>query len=264
MKENKIFLCYIFMMVMICSVKAVLPESKKNQPEDSLTGKWIRKGPAGEIALTFMKDNKVEVDFGNDQTTEVIAQFDRKENVITFTDNEGSMCPEPGKYKIDQSTYYIAFDVLNDDCGGRVKATMGFWTNPDYEKLLSELDEKIKNSTDPLPYLHRGRLYMAIGDAEKARKDFDAFIALDSENARVFTNRAGTKFPGDMKGVIDDCNKALQLDPDEKNAYFLRGLAKYQMGHKKEGCMDFKKAIDLGFTVLETAEKQRCEEYWDK
>ncbi len=65
-----------------------------------------------------------------------------------------------------------------------------------------------------------------------------------------------------MKGAVDDCNKAIALEPDNKNAYFLRGLAKYELGEKEQACEDFSRAIELGFSILRIAEEQRCAEFW--
>ncbi|MFO7977635.1 MAG: hypothetical protein R6U64_03170, partial [Bacteroidales bacterium] len=64
--------------------------------------------------------------------------------------------------------------------------------------------------------------------------------------------------------VVADSNRAILLDPDNKNAYFLRGLARYELGEQEQGCEDFSRAIDLGFSVLRVAEQERCVEYWDK
>jgi tetratricopeptide (TPR) repeat protein len=69
--------------------------------------------------------------------------------------------------------------------------------------------------------------------------------------------------PEDLPGVVDDCNKAIALDPENKNAYFLRGLASYGLGKKEEACTDFYRAIELGFTILKEAEHEKCAAYWE-
>jgi tetratricopeptide (TPR) repeat protein len=97
-----------------------------------------------------------------------------------------------------------------------------------------------------------------------AQDDFDTYLLADTLNAGVFVNRAGTKFPYDLNGVVFDCNKAISLDPTNKNAYFLRGLARYELGEEEQGCEDFSKAIDLGFSVLRIAEQEKCSDFWDK
>ncbi|NCC88511.1 MAG: tetratricopeptide repeat protein, partial [Clostridia bacterium] len=97
---------------------------------------------------------------------------------------------------------------------------------------------------------------------QMAKDNFDQYLSTDSLDARVYVNRAGTRFPGDLSGVIQDCSKAIALDPQNKNAYFLRGLAHYELGQKEQGCRDFEKAIELGFSVLRIAEQERCIDFW--
>jgi tetratricopeptide (TPR) repeat protein len=105
---------------------------------------------------------------------------------------------------------------------------------------------------------------MATAMVQKAKKDFDNYLLTDTLNSSVYINRAGTRFPNDLNGVVSDCNMAISLEPDNKNAYFLRGLARYELGEKEEGCEDFSKAIELGFSVLRIAEQEKCIDYWDK
>jgi tetratricopeptide (TPR) repeat protein len=230
---------------------------------EELTGQWIRIGPAGPIALNFRSDGMVEGDFGNDGTIEIVTEYSTEGNHIIFVDKEGVACPEPGKYKFHINDYYIAFDLIADNCAGRLRSTMGFWVRPDFNDLLTELSDKIVKSSDLENYLNRARIHMAIGNSAEARQDFDKYIAHDSSDARVFVNRAGTRFPDDMEGTIEDCNRALALEPDNKNAYFLRGLASYELGHKEQACRDFYRAIELGFAILKEAEYEKCAEYWE-
>ncbi len=228
-----------------------------------ITGQWGRIGPAGPVALNFKSDGTVEGDFGNDRTIEIVSEYSIIGDHIIFNDKEGVACPEPGKYKIHSSDYYVAFDLIEDNCAGRLRSTMGFWVRTDFNDLLSKLSDDISNAADPEDFLNRARMYMAIGKSAEARQDFDQYIKHDPSDARVFVNRAGTRFPDDLKGVVKDCNKALALEPDNKNAYFLRGLASYELGHREQACEDFYRAIELGFVILKEAEYEKCAEYWE-
>jgi tetratricopeptide (TPR) repeat protein len=228
-----------------------------------ITGRWVRIGPAGPMALNFKSDGLVEGDFGNDSTIEIVSEYSIRGDHISFSDKEGVACPEPGKYKIHLSKYYLSFDLIEDNCAGRLRTTMGFWVRPDFDDLLTELSDEIASDADPEDFLNRARMYMAIGRSGEARQDLDQYIKHDSSDARVFVNRAGTRFPDDMQGAVEDCSRALALEPDNKNAYFLRGLASYELGQKERACKDFSKAIDLGFVILKEAEYEKCAEYWE-
>jgi len=228
-----------------------------------ISGQWVRIGPAGPIALNFKSGGIVEGDFGNDGSIEIVSGYSIKGDFIIFKDKEGAACPEPGKYEFHLNEYYISFDLIEDNCAGRLRSTMGFWLRPDFEKRLSKLSEKIDKTANAEDFLNRARMYMAIGKSMEAQQDFNQYIKHDPSDARVFVNRARTRFPGDMEGVVEDCNKALALEPDNKNAYFLRGLASYELGFKEEACIDFYRAIELGFDILKQAEYEKCAEYWE-
>jgi tetratricopeptide (TPR) repeat protein len=256
--QNLIFL-------LLAMIPGLINPNQKPEITDKtdVTGQWVRIGPAGHVALNFKTDGMVEGDFGNDNTIDIVAEYLIIGDHIVFNDKEGVTCPGPGKYKVHLSDYYIAFDFIEDNCAGRVRSTMGFWVRPDFNDRLSKLSDDIAGSADPEDYLNRARMYMAIGKSAEAGQDFDQYIKHDQSVARVFVNRAGTRFPGDLQGAVEDCNKALALEPDNKNAYFLRGLALYGLGEKEEACGDFYRAIELGFVILKEAEYEKCAEYWE-
>ncbi len=254
------------MIVLFCSCNSNRKQDKQviEEPDNTIVGKWVRIGHTGPISFDFKENGLIEGDFGNDQTIDIVTKYELLGDTIKFIDKEGKMCEGIGRYKVYQTKYYLSFDLIDDDCGGRIKTTMGFWTKPNFNDFFKTLDEKIANSPSPDLYLSRARIHLATGMTKKAKDDFDNYLLTDTLDARVYINRAGTKFPDDLNGVISDCNKAILLDPNNKNAYFLRGLARYELGEKEQGCEDFSKAIELGFSVLRIAEQERCIDFWDK
>lgn len=259
-------LVLIFLIVFFYSGKANKKQDKQviAELENTIVGKWVRIGHSGPISFDFKEDGVIEGDFGNDQTIDIVAKYELSGDTIKFIDIEGKMCQGIGKYKVYLTKYYVSFDLIDDDCGGRIKTTMGFWTKPNFKDFIKALDEEIVKSPKPDLYLSRARIYMATGMTNKSKDDFDKYLLTDTLNAKVYLNRAGTRFPNDLMGVISDCNKAISLESDNMNAYFLRGLARYELGEKEQGCEDFNKAISLGFSVLRIAEEEKCIDFWKK
>lgn len=264
MTTKLIYLTLSIVFICSCSSNKKQDTQVAENNNNSIVGKWVRIGQMGPISFDFKENGLVEGDFGNDQTVDIIADYELSGDTITFTDKEGNMCQGIGKYKVYQTKYYVSFDLIEDECGGRIKTTMGFWTKPNFNDFIKSLDEEIAVSPSPESYLSRARIYLATGMINKAKDDFDSYLLTDTLDARVYINRAGTKFPNDLKGVIADCNRAISLDPNNKNAFFLRGLARYELGEKELGCEDFSKAIELGFSVLRIAEQEKCIKFWDK
>lgn len=264
MKKNLLLL--VLMTFMACFNRDEASEGLEGetiQISHPILGEWLRMGHSGPIRFNFKTNGEVEGDFGNDQKVNVIAKYRIQNDTIIFQDIKGQACSGYGHYKMYQTEYYLAFDLIQDDCSGRIKTTMGFWTKPNFKELESQLNEKMITSSDSEDFLNRGRLYMATGEVRKAQLDFDSYLERDSSMARVYVNRAGTRFPNDMEGVIKDCSKAIFLDSLNKNAYFLKGLALYELGEAEAACANFEKAISLGFSVLRMAEKEKCRAFWD-
>lgn len=265
MKLRLILLIFIFIEAFaICSygINKNPINQEIEKADNFIVGKWVRIGHSGPICFNFKENGIVETDFGNDQTIDVVTRYEFSGDTIKFIDKEGKMCQGLGAYKVYHTDYYLSFDLIEDQCNGRIKTTMGFWTKPNFKDLLNNLDNEILNSPKSESYLNRARIYLATGNVQLAKSDFDEYILSDSLDAGVYVNRAGTRFPFDLTGVIGDCDKAIALDPNNKNAYFLRGLAKYELGEKEQGCDDFTKAIELGFTILRIAEQEKCIEFW--
>ena len=237
---------------------AAIPGTKAQQME----GTWLKMGPQGPTSLTFSSDGTVSCDFGMDQSIEIISAYTLNDSIISFNDIQGVICPGIGEYFIKETGYYLGLDLKNDSCAGRVKATMGYWVRPEFEQDLKTISEEIGRSADPDWYLTRARIFLATGKSREAREDLDRYILTDTLNARAYLNRAATGFPGNPRDVIPDCNRVIELEPGNKNAYFLRGLALYQLGREEEACDDFYRAIELGFQVLKEAEHERCKEFW--
>lgn len=263
MKRIPIFLILMIVNIWFCNISKGQEKQTFVEPENNIIGKWVRIGQTGPIGFDFKENGLIEADFGNDQTIDVVTKYELSGDTIRFIDKDGKMCQGAGQYKMYQNKYYLSFDLIEDDCGGRIKITMGFWTKPNFKDLIKQLNDEIVKSTSPELHLNRARIFMATGMVDKAREDFDTYLLADTLIARVYLNRAGTRFPKDLIGVVSDCNKAISMEPDNKNAYFLRGLARYELGDKEQGCEDFNKAIELGFSVLRIAEQEKCNDYWD-
>lgn len=239
------------------------PEPEASTPRSAIVEQWVRVSLIGPIQLSFLKNGSLEADFGIDGSVEVTTHYEKRGDTLVFVDQSGVSCPDTGLYRLTQTDYYSSLDLISDDCGGRIKFILGFWTRPDHNSLEKTLSEEIALQATPEAHLNRARLNLAVGKPELALKDLDTYLAFDSANARVYVNRAGTKMPWDLKGVVDDCSSAIAIDPSNKNAYFLRGLARYELGEKMAACDDFETAIDLGFSVLRVAEAEKCSEFWE-
>ncbi len=237
---------------------------KRSEIKSPVVGEWIRHGHQGPVSLNFKADGTVEADLNNDDQPDIISRYSVSGDTVTFRDSEGKKCASDGKYLMYHTAYYVSFDLIKDTCMERVRSTMGYWTKPVYPDMLEKLSIIIDSTTDAVLFLERARIYLAMGKAEDARSNLNVYINHNHDNDQAYVNRAATFFPGQLQHAVDDCNSAIAINPYNKNAYFLRGLALYELGEEKKACADFEEAIKLGFTVLKKAEQNKCAEYWNE
>ena len=124
----------------------------------------------------------------------------------------------------------------------------------EYEDGIKDLDEviRIKQNNDFLQtaYLNRANAKSKSGDNLGAVKDYSDAIRFSEPNtvatAGIYSKRAAVKVAlSDNNGAIEDCDTALQIDPDLSEAYKIRGDAKSNMKQYKEAIEDYNMTIYL-------------------
>ena len=94
-------------------------------------------------------------------------------------------------------------------------------------------------------YNNLGNLYFSIGNYDSAISSFNRTIDINP-NPASFTNRAIARYKtNDLEGSINDFNKALNLDPGFRNAYFNRGLTRIDTHDYKGAISDFTMTLNL-------------------
>jgi tetratricopeptide (TPR) repeat protein len=160
---------------------------------------------------------------------------------------------------------------------GWAKQTAG-----DNDAAITAYTESIRYSPDsPAPYFNRARAYVdkgkydqVIADATKAlehgfvipadayvlrgmaraqKRDFkgglddcNRAIKLNPEYALAYSNRANDKANlGDYEGALVDCNKSISLDPTSPLPYYNRGYVYMNKGNASKAIADWNKAMEL-------------------
>jgi len=63
----------------------------------------------------------------------------------------------------------------------------------------------------------------------------------------------------DFRGAILDYTKAIEIIPNFSEAYFCRGMTKIALNRKEDGCLDLRKAGELGDAVAYEYIKKYCQ-----
>jgi len=132
-------------------------------------------------------------------------------------------------------------DVYNNR--GWILFRLGDRTNAmlDYNKAIS------LNPNFAEAYNNRGWAYHSSGDTKSAMQDYNRAIMLNQAFVLPYSNRAVIKAQsGDFAGAIADYDKIISLRPDDKSAYYYRGMAYFDLNTKEKACADWNKAAELG------------------
>ena len=62
----------------------------------------------------------------------------------------------------------------------------------------------------------------------------------------------------DYPGAIEDYSNSIDLDPGDPETYLQRGLIKMLMNNNYDGCLDLKRAEEMGSLEAKAAIKKSC------
>jgi len=126
----------------------------------------------------------------------------------------------------------------------------------DYQGAIADLTKAIKlKPDDAYAYCIRGNAKntVKVNDWQGALADFTIAIKLKPEDTDAYSSRGFIKYFNlkDYQGAIADLTKAIDLDPDDVEAYRNRGNAYLMLNQKSKALADFKRVIELGYSVFQ-------------
>lgn len=100
-------------------------------------------------------------------------------------------------------------------------------------------------------YISSAEARFNAGDYRGALDDCSKAIELDPESSIAYYNRASAKFAlAYYNGAVADYTRAIALNPQLVIAYYNRGNAKYELGDHEGAIADYYRAIKLSRTLL--------------
>ena len=127
-----------------------------------------------------------------------------------------------------------------------------------YNKAI-ELDSVKSNAGLAMLYANRCIAKYYLKDNQGVIQDCSKAIELNPNTADAYNNRGLAKSAlWDHEGAIQDYNKAIELDPNQSRYYNNRGIERIFLEKRKEGCYDLQKAVDLGLTERAAEIKTYC------
>ncbi|QLH33044.1 MAG: tetratricopeptide repeat protein [Cyclobacteriaceae bacterium] len=96
-------------------------------------------------------------------------------------------------------------------------------------------------------------------DYDGAIADYTKAIELDDTNPTYYDNRAWSKTEKEnYAGAIEDYTASIELYPSDPETYYQRGLVKLLMNNNYDGCLDLKRADEMGLPDAKAAIRKNC------
>ncbi len=117
----------------------------------------------------------------------------------------------------------------------------------DYDRAIKDFDRAIRlNSGDARYYNNRGFALNGKHEYERAIEDFDKAIKLDSGKAMYYNNRGVAHLRlKDYDRALEDFDKTLKIDSKFSSAYHNRGMALSGKGRHDKAVEEFSKVIEM-------------------
>lgn len=108
----------------------------------------------------------------------------------------------------------------------------------DYRGALADYTQALRRGMSlAKTYLQRGDVRAALGDRQGAIADYT--LALEAQPSSIAYSKRGLTYSdvGNHQQGLQDCNRAIDLEPSSVSAYQNRGLIRQRLGHT-EGALD--------------------------
>jgi Tfp pilus assembly protein PilF len=177
-----------------------------------------------------------------------------------FNSQMNSQQPDPKALQSALEEFKKAVELDKDNVEALLNKAIIIAGMGKFKESMSDLDKVIALKQDiPDAYLYRALCKLQTGDMTNSLSDFDKAIELSPDNLNAVFYRANAKFEmKDFQGAKDDMEKIIASNPNIPNSYAFRGLCNVNLGNKKEGCDDLKKAKELGLPEADTLIYQYC------
>jgi len=116
-----------------------------------------------------------------------------------------------------------------------------------YLRAIELLDSAIRlNNTEADMYAHRGLAYEKINEPERARKDFEQAFSLNPEHSVTLANNAASLLSeGRIPESIESIGKAIKSNPNSPDFYAQRAIMRLENHEFELAASDYDSAVQL-------------------
>lgn len=118
-----------------------------------------------------------------------------------------------------------------------------FLKSNDFNSSVKEFTTAINKGDESFEsYMFRAHIYIMMSEYELAIKDIDTYLNNKNPTAIAYRNRAKANYElYNYNESLNDCNKGLEIDPNNKDIILMRAAVYIQLGNDKLALEDYEK-----------------------
>lgn len=165
----------------------------------------------------------------------------------------GNTYAKIGEYEKAKADYLKALELESDIVAAENNMMVVNSVSGRDESTLDEINKKIEENPENASFIMaRGIFYLNNADNKKALSDFEKAIELDGENLYTHINKSAALIKlGKYKEAEEVASYVIEENPDLRQGYFNRGIAREMLRDKSGACEDWEQAFLLGVDKAE-------------
>ena len=194
----------------------------------------------GIILMHFKDQNGAITDFSealNIDPSLRLAYYNRAMAKINLHDYQGA-----------QADLKMWLEYNPEDVEAKLQLGLTYFNLSEYDEAIGLFNEVIaSNNNNAKAYYYRGLCHKEKGTPELAIADYNTAMIHGMHTYELFFSKGNLEY--ELKRyteAVSDLTQAIGLNPENPNAYILRGLVYQILGEDDNACHDFKKACQIG------------------
>jgi tetratricopeptide (TPR) repeat protein len=239
-----------------------------------VTENSIEIDPKGSIPFQNIDRNKVDYIIYSDNTVVKFHSAPAEKNIDTTNIAPSNVLKGEhltlGLSKFNQEDFEGAIQEFDKEIASNPTSLDGYkyralanWQKDDQKGAIADFEKalKIDKYDESVLQLYGVFLANVVGDGKGALEKFDTVIELNPSHKLAYLERGKTEYliainlnnatysvlTNFYTRAYADLSKSIELDSKLGEAYFYRGEVIHITGRKKNACIDYKKALELGY-----------------
>ncbi|MEI6817204.1 MAG: tetratricopeptide repeat protein [Bacteroidota bacterium] len=204
----------------------------------------------------LVEKNKFDVNPGQNDFDRAFIDFNNainiKPNDSKIYSNRGNIYAIRGKYDLSLQDYSMSIKLDSSDFNVYLNRGITYSVMEKYDSAFADWDKVMKiHGPEVKLYQNRAYAYLRANKFKECIDDFNKLAEMGiSLQPNMYFFKAFANFKiGDLEQSVADNSKAIQMDPNYKEAYYNRSQTYFNLKKYKESLDDLMAAQRLGYKV---------------